>query len=170
VGTLTRIKDQATLLRAFAILREQMTGVTLDIIGDGPLRQDLMHLANELGVAQAVRFCGSVDHAALPEVYRAASTFVLSSRHEAQGMVAIEAAACGLAVVGTCVGVIPELASAADAVVPVGAVEALADALAAVCADARSHARLAQEHARTEFGLDQCVDRFRSLYAQVIDQ
>ena len=170
VATLTRIKDQATLLRAFSSLRRRVPDATLDIVGDGPLRHDLEELAGELGVAQAVHFRGNVDHAALPGMYRAASAFVLSSRHEAQGMVAIEAAACGIPVVGTCVGVIPELAASADAVVPVGAVEALAEALFATHADAdpRGRAQDMQERARVEFGLAPCVDRFRSLYAQVM--
>ncbi|HLZ28225.1 MAG TPA: glycosyltransferase family 4 protein [Chloroflexota bacterium] len=169
VATLTRIKDQVTLLRAFASLRGRLPEATLDIVGDGPLRRDLERLADELGVPQAVRFRGSVDHAALPGVYRAASAFVLSSRHEAQGMVAIEAAACGVPVVGTRVGVIPELAASADAVVSVGASEALADALFATCtaADRLVRAQTIQAHARTAFGLAPCVARFRALYAQV---
>ena len=100
-------------------------------------------------------------------MYRAASTFVLSSRHEAQGMVAIEAAACGVPVVGTRVGVIPELAASPDAVVPVGAVDALAEALLATCAEPDGRAREAQARARAEFGLDVCVERFRALYARV---
>jgi glycosyltransferase involved in cell wall biosynthesis len=170
VATLTPIKDQATLLRAFAILRERVANVTLDIVGDGPLRHDLERLATELGVAQAVQFWGDVDHAALPGVYRAGSAGVLSSRHEAQGMVAIEAAACGVPVVGTRVGVLPELAASPDAIVPVGAARALADALCATLAtqpDPRSRAHDIAARARTEFGLDPCVARFRALYAHV---
>jgi glycosyltransferase involved in cell wall biosynthesis len=169
VATLTRIKDQATLLRAFSILRRRVADATLDIVGNGPLQPELTKLACELGVAQAVRFRGNVDHGELPRVYRAGSAFVLSSRHEAQGMVAIEAAACGVPVVGTCVGVIPELATSPDAIVPVGAVEALAAALFASCAHASSagRARRDQEWVRTEFGLEPCVARFRSLYSLV---
>ncbi|MDQ6671432.1 MAG: glycosyltransferase [Chloroflexota bacterium] len=170
VATLTRIKDQATLLRAFSTVRQRMPDATLDIVGDGPLRADLEQLARQLGLAEAVRFVGNVDHAALPGVYRTGSAFVLSSRHEAQGMVAIEAAACGLAVVGTRVGVIPELAAAADAVAPVGAPAALAQALAAILAtgaDARRRALARRERVETEFGLQACVARFRALYADL---
>ena len=146
-----------------------MPDATLDIVGNGPLQHDLEQLACELGVGSAVHFRGNIDHAALPDVYHAASAFVLSSRHEAQGMVAIEAAACGIPVIGTCVGVIPELV-AADAVVPIGAVDALAEALFATStdADARGRARRIQARAQTAFGLAPCVARFRSLYAQVM--
>ena len=65
------------------------------------LRAPLERLADELGVRDAVCFRGAVDHAALPQVYQAGSAFVLCSRHEAQGMVAIEAAACGRPIVTT---------------------------------------------------------------------
>jgi glycosyltransferase involved in cell wall biosynthesis len=156
VGTLTPVKDQATLLRAFARLP---AGARLDIVGDGPLRADLERLATHLGVGQAVTFHGDVDHAALPDLYRQANVFVLSSLHEAQGMVAVEAAACGLAVVGTCVGIIPELT---DAVAPVGDAEALATAMASNPENSR-----ASEIARTTFGLDSCTRRFRDLYTSI---
>jgi glycosyltransferase involved in cell wall biosynthesis len=168
VGTLTHVKDQATLLRGFSIVRQRLPNATLAIVGDGPLRDDLERQARQLGVARAVHFHGNLDHAALPEVYRAASTFVLSSRHEAQGMVAIEAAGCGLPVVGTCVGVVPELAASSDAVVPVGAADALADALLATCADPRGRAQSVHERTQAEFGLEPCVTRFRTLYAHVM--
>jgi glycosyltransferase involved in cell wall biosynthesis len=159
VGTLTRVKDQTTLLRAFAHLRESGRCARLNIVGDGPLQPELQRLAGELGVAADVRFGGGVDHAALPPVYRAATAFVLSSRHEAQGMVALEAAACGVPVVGTRVGVIPELTTA---VAPVGAHEALAHAMATALAQ---RPRLSVKQIRSEFGLAECTERFRVLYA-----
>src|SRR5207302_1537135 len=94
VAALTPVKDQATLLRALPFVRERVGGTTLDIVGDGPERAALERLAAGLGLGNAIRFHGPIDHAALPELYRTGSAFVLSSRHEAQGMVAIEAAAC----------------------------------------------------------------------------
>jgi glycosyltransferase involved in cell wall biosynthesis len=165
VGTLTGVKDQTTLLRAFALLRRNRPAATLEIVGDGPLRSDLARLASELDASAAVRFHAAVDHAALPPIYRSATAFVLSSRHEAQGMVAIEAAACGVPVVGTRVGVIPELTSA---VAPVGAAEALSACAAAVLADPDPHARMALDRARTDFGLDRSAARFRELYASLL--
>ena len=165
VGTLTRVKDQATLLRAFSRLRGAGTSATLEIVGDGPQRHDLERLARSLGVVGAVCFRGSVDHAALPSVYRSASAFVLSSRHEAQGMVAIEAAACGIPVVGTCVGIMPELTSA---VASPGDADAIAASVAATLGDPEPHAHTALARARTEFGLRDCANRFRELYAGLV--
>jgi glycosyltransferase involved in cell wall biosynthesis len=162
VGTLTPVKDQATLLRALKRLPE----VRLDIVGDGPLRPQLQQLARELGIEQAVRFCGDIDHAALPVVYQRASAFVISSRHEAQGMVAIEAAACGLPVVGTRVGVVPELTDA-DAVVGCGSAEELAEAIAISLRDAPRRGADALARASSEYALECCTNRFRELYAEL---
>jgi glycosyltransferase involved in cell wall biosynthesis len=169
VGTLTRVKDQGTLLRAFARLRQEVPCATLAIAGNGPLRGELERLAADLGVATAVHFYGEVDHARLADVvYGGASAFVLSSRHEAQGMVAIEAAACGLPVAGTRVGVIPELAASPDTVAPVGVVDALAAAMAATLEQSRDTVSRASARARSQFGLEACTNRFRALYEHLI--
>jgi len=167
VATLTPVKDQSTLLRAFRLVCERVGGATLEVVGDGPVRPELERLANELGISDAVQFRGPVDHAALPGVYRRGSAFVLSSRHEAQGMVAIEAAACGIPVAGTYVGVIPELAFSADVVAPVGAVDALAAGLAATLETSDQRGQHALDLARREFGLATCTARFRDLYTQL---
>jgi glycosyltransferase involved in cell wall biosynthesis len=168
VGTLTAVKDQATLLRAFARLRGELPCATLDIAGDGPLRAELERLVAELDLGDAVRFYGEVDHARLADLlYRGAGVFVLSSRHEAQGMVAIEAAACGLPVTGTRVGVIPELAAVGDSLAPAGAVEPLAAALAATLAQSPGSIGAACAAARGQFGLEACTTRFRGLYQRL---
>ena len=153
-----------TAARRFALPDSQVAGLRLDIVGDGPLRPYLERLACDLGVASAVTFRGSVDHAALPGVYRRGSAFVVSSRHEAQSMVAVEAAACGIPVIGTRVGVIPELAHP-EGVVPVGDAEALAAAIVAPCLSTR---RPAPAAVQAGFGLEACTARFRALYSRLI--
>jgi glycosyltransferase involved in cell wall biosynthesis len=159
-GTLTRVKDQATLLRAFASVHRNLPDTCLEIVGDGPLAAQLRRFASSLGVESSVRFRGEVDHAALPSVYRGANACVVSSRHEAQCMVALEAAACGVPLVGTRVGVLPELT---DAVVPIGDYQALAKSIAATL---RAESRGLPDG----FGLEPCADRFRALYASLSHQ
>jgi glycosyltransferase involved in cell wall biosynthesis len=165
IGTLTPVKDQATLLHAFARLRDRGPDVALDIIGDGPLRQRLDQMVQALGIAPSVTFRGAIDHASLPDVYRAGTVCVISSRHEAQCMVAIEGAACGLPVIGTRVGVVPELVATSGDVVPVGAPDALAAALSNALDDPTRRARSAIDRARHDFSLETCTNRFRALYA-----
>jgi glycosyltransferase involved in cell wall biosynthesis len=167
VATLVPVKDQLTLLRAFAALRRQQPLASLTIVGDGPLRSQLATVAHALDLEEAVQFRGDLDHGSLPDVYRASDAFVLSSRHEAQGMVALEAAACGLAVAGTRVGIIPELTCPDVSVAPIADPAALAVTLVSVSAAARPAASYARRVAETDFSLPTCTDRFRRLYAEL---
>jgi len=171
VGGLVPVKDQVTLLRAVAQLKEQQPCVRLEMVGVGPLRARLGQLAGELGIAEAVHFRGEVEHDQLPAVYAAADVFALSSRHEAQAMVVLEAAACGVPCVGTAVGVVTELAPEAALAVPVADPAALAAALGAALDDpARTAQRGALACARVaaDYSLAVCTARFRRLYATLV--
>jgi glycosyltransferase involved in cell wall biosynthesis len=108
VGSLVPVKGHTHLLNAIAKLRS--SEIYLEIIGAGPLKEGLSTRASDLGISSKVRFSGSIPHHFLADKYRTTDLFVQSARHEAQGMALLEAAACGSAVVGTPVGIIPELA------------------------------------------------------------
>ncbi|HEY1291945.1 MAG TPA: glycosyltransferase [Chloroflexota bacterium] len=166
VGTLTPVKDQATLLRAFACVRRAGVPATLDIVGSGPLQCNLERQARELGLDGSLRFRGEIDHAELPSVYRVSDALVMASRHEAQCMVGVEAAACGTSVVSTRVGVIPDLTRSIAAV---GDVDGLAEAIASQLAEpSRATSLMSLEEVRATFSLDACADRFRGLYASLM--
>lgn len=109
VASLVPIKDQVTLLRSVALVARQHPGVHLHVLGAGPLRAFLNTEAQELNLSEHVTFHGDVSHDRLPDFYRAADLFVLSSRYESQSLVVLEAAACGCPAVGTAVGILPEL-------------------------------------------------------------
>lgn len=108
-ASLEPIKNQAMLLRAFAQVHDACPGAHLHLLGDGRLRADLMALSASLGLENAVTFHGNIAHEQLPVYFRAADLCVLTSFHESQSMVALEAASCGRATVGTRVGILPEL-------------------------------------------------------------
>ena len=169
-ASLVPIKDQPMLLRTVRRLQGSGVPFTLEVAGEGPLAESLRRTSGDLGLSSAVRFLGSVPHDQLAAHYRASTAFVLTSRHEAQCLAALEAAACGVPVIGTRVGVLPELAPAANMVVGVGDDRALADALKLVLGD--DSARLAASEAaiakvETDFRLDRCAEGFRALYREV---
>ncbi len=98
VGTLKPQKDHATLLRAFALLPEELDA-SLAVLGDGPLRGELSDLAQALGIHDRVRFLGFVPDP-IPW-FRTADVFVLSSRWEGFANVIVEALSFGVSVVST---------------------------------------------------------------------
>jgi glycosyltransferase involved in cell wall biosynthesis len=98
IGRLTRQKDFANLIRAFAILRTQMPARLL-ILGTGDLLDELKLLAADLSVAQDVSFAGFVAN---PYAFMAKSAaLVVSSLFEGLSTVLIEGLACGTRVVST---------------------------------------------------------------------
>jgi glycosyltransferase involved in cell wall biosynthesis len=107
VARLVERKGLGELIRAFALLPRDR--YELEIVGRGPDERTLRELARRLGVAQEIRFSGSLDRAAVAQRYRDAHLFTLPSSAEAFGNVFAEALASGLPVVGTNVGGIPEL-------------------------------------------------------------
>ena len=83
--------------------------VSLDIVGTGSYSDELRRQCSALGLDDRVQFLGAVKREQLGPLYRAASLFVLPSQTESFGLVFAEAMACGLPVLATRVGGIPEL-------------------------------------------------------------
>lgn len=114
VARLVEVKGTRYLIAAFAKIATQHPAATLTIIGDGPLRAALEQLAASLGIRNRVHFAGAQPHAAVLAAMRRAAMLVLPSvttttgRTEGLGMVLLEAAATGVALVGSRQGGIPE--------------------------------------------------------------
>ena len=112
VGRLTEKKGCEYLIRAMAVTQQRYPAAQLIIIGDGPLRSSLQHLAATLGVQ--ANFAGALHHAAVRNHISAARVFVLPSvtanngDSEGLGMVQLEAQCMGVPVVATYHGGIPE--------------------------------------------------------------
>lgn len=103
------IYDNATALRAFALVRARHPGTTLTIAGSGQLRDALQALAAELGVADGVTFTGQLDNAAMAARYREADIMLNCSLVDNTPNSVLEALASGVAVVSTDVGGVPYL-------------------------------------------------------------
>lgn len=153
VASLEPVKDPVTLLRAFALVAADRPKVRLEVIGDGSMRTGLERLTTWLGIREWVTFVGHVPRQSLPDRYRAATVLCVSSRHEAQSMAAIEAASCGLPVVGTLVGALVDLGDGA-LTVPVGDHRALAFAIARVLDEPELRSRMAMRHASLTYAIE----------------
>jgi CDP-glycerol glycerophosphotransferase len=99
VGRLSVEKRHDKLLAAFKRLLAEMPSAKLFIVGDGPLYRDLATRVRSLGLGQSVFLLGYRDNPYV--LMRHASCFVLSSDHEGQPMVLLEALALGMPIVST---------------------------------------------------------------------
>ena len=96
-----RYKGHELVFAVLGELRARFPGLVYAVAGEGDDRTRLEARARELaGDATAVRFLGYVPDEDLPDLYRLADLFVMPSSEEGFGIVYLEAAACGLRVIG----------------------------------------------------------------------
>jgi glycosyltransferase involved in cell wall biosynthesis len=170
VGRLTRQKDHATLLRAFAEAHAQRPDAWLAILGSGPLEEETQRLARQLGIEEAVILPGRVEVA---DWLAAARVFVHTSRWEGFGMVLLEAMLAGLPVAATAVSAVPEVVADGETgvLVQAGDWPRLADVLAGLLSDERRSQALGEagrERARRRFSVERMTERTLALYESVI--
>jgi glycosyltransferase involved in cell wall biosynthesis len=106
VAALSPEKGHSTLLEAWKTVRQQRPDASLVLIGDGPLRKSIESSAADLGPG-AVRLTGIRDD--VPALLKQLDLYVQPSLEEGLGIAALEAMACGLPVVASRVGGLPEI-------------------------------------------------------------
>ena len=97
VGRLEPQKNYASLIRAFSIANTTYSDWKLEIYGEGPDREKLQRLIDDLNLSERVMLHGNTKH--VKDVMLKASCFVLSSKWEGMPLVMIEAMTCGLPIV-----------------------------------------------------------------------
>jgi glycosyltransferase involved in cell wall biosynthesis len=106
VGRLVPVKNQQLLIRAFARVRAAVPDAHLLLVGDGPLREDLIQLAVGLGLTDSVHFAGYrsdvIDYLGLMDV------FALTSHSEGTPQSLLEASVAGVPVIASRVGGVPD--------------------------------------------------------------
>jgi glycosyltransferase involved in cell wall biosynthesis len=159
------------LLRAFARLNRE---AHLDIAGDGPLQGRLEAFARRNGLEGRITFHGWVKGAEVPAlILRARAVLFPSLWQEPAGLVTLESAAYGRAVIASAVGGIPEYAldDFARSVAP-NDTDALVNALTDLVDDAeRAEAmgRAGYGLARSRFSMKQFLDRLDALYELALE-
>lgn len=101
VAGLNPNKNQAMLIQAFQLFAKKFPETHLTIVGDGPLREELKKLVDQLSLIQQVQFTGHQSREQLLRIYNESHAFVLTSFKETFGVVLIEAMSCGLPVIAT---------------------------------------------------------------------
>jgi len=168
------IYDNQTALRAFALLAARYPAAQLVIAGSGPEADMLVALAEHLGIAQAVRFTGRIDNAAMAALYREADIMLNPSLVDNMPNSVLEALAGGVAVVSTDVGGVPYLVEhrRSALLVPPQDPQAMADAMLLLLGepDLKERLRQAGLQLADQYTWAQVRPRLLQVYRSVIDK
>jgi glycosyltransferase involved in cell wall biosynthesis len=158
-------------IKALSILSKRKQRVRGVIAGDGPLRDDLQKLATEEGIADRVDFIGATED--VPGLLARSDTFILASDWEGMPNVVLEAMASGLPVVGTAIDGTKEIVEEGGTgfLVPSDDAEALATAMNELTASVELRSRMGQagrHRAESEYSMERMVERYESLYTELV--
>jgi glycosyltransferase involved in cell wall biosynthesis len=170
VGGLYRRKGFDILIRALATVASAVDGLHVVVAGAGPEQSSLEQLACALNVQDRISFLGPLPRASLPELYRSAIAVCHPARFDNNPTSVMEAMACGLPVLVSDGGALPEMAGAAGLVHPVGNHDALAAQLSTIVENPALQRQLgsaAREHALRVYSLSTMCDSYLDLYRRL---
>jgi glycosyltransferase involved in cell wall biosynthesis len=172
IGRLDERKGVAVLIDALAQLDPS---IVLDVFGTGPDRDRLAQRAVDLGIAGRVQFHGFVDHDALPDVLRSLHVVCVPSQTtptwvEQFGRVAIEAMACGVPVITSDSGALPQVVGDAAVVVSEADIDGWARAISGIVADETARRHLGEQGRvrAADFSWESIAARHGELYRNVL--
>ena len=109
VGRMVKEKGVETLVRAISLLRNDFINIKVHLIGDGPCASQINTLISDVGLGNQITFLGQLERDAVSDELLRSKILVLPSRKESFGLVLLEAANAGCAVVATATGGIPSI-------------------------------------------------------------
>jgi N-acetyl-alpha-D-glucosaminyl L-malate synthase BshA len=169
VSNLRPVKRVGDVVAVFAAAARGRPGRLL-VVGDGPDRASAEAAVAAAGLGDRVVFAGNLSE--LPALLRACSVFLLPSQTESFGLAAAEALACGVPVVASRVGGLPEVVrhGVTGFLEPLGDVGAMASRVGQLLDDGPLRRRMG-EAARADvverFRMGPVVDRYEALYRRV---
>ena len=170
VSNFRPVKRVSTVIEVFARVRRHVPSKLL-MVGDGPDLAEATRLARSLGVADDVEFLGEQEH--VVQLLSAADVFLLPSLQESFGLASLEALACGVPVVASRIGGIPEVVE--DGVTgflhPADDIEGMAASTRRLITDGALHARLSEAAARTaraRFCDSRVVPMYEAFYQEIL--
>jgi glycosyltransferase involved in cell wall biosynthesis len=171
-GRLSAVKALPSLLDAFALVSRRFPEALLILLGDGPIRAELMEQAKRLGLSnENVRFEGRIEPAEIPLWMKIADVFALVSHSEGFSCALIEAMSTGLACVVSDIPANRQLISYDEQgfLTPVGDSDAIAAAILSLLEDEFLRARMGQKARQTildSYTIDKVRDRYEALIGQ----
>lgn len=165
------LKGLRYLLRAYARLLEQYPELELLVVSRPKAGGKTERLIQRLGITDKVRFVSGITTDQMVEYYAEAAIAVVPSVYEGFGLPAGEAMACGVPIVSTDGGALPEVVGDAGIIVPVKNVDALAEAIDGLLRDPQRREELGargRQRILDQFCWDVCARQMVSYYRQVL--
>ena len=164
------VKRVVDIVRIFERVQREIPSVLL-MVGDGPERTSAQALARRLGIADKVRFLGRQD--SIEEITAVADLYLLPSELESFGLSALEAMACGVPVIGSDAGGLPEVVAQGETgyLLPVGDIEGMAARALELLRDEALHKRMSQAARRRVeqlFDAEKIVTQYEAVYERVL--
>ncbi|MEN3027438.1 MAG: N-acetyl-alpha-D-glucosaminyl L-malate synthase BshA [Chlorobiota bacterium] len=171
VSNFRPVKRSPDTVRILAEVRSVVPAKLL-LIGDGPERGEAERLARQLGIDEHVRCLGKQP--ITPELLSIADIFLLPSQSESFGLAALEAMSCGVPVVATTAGGIPELVRHGETgfLAEIGDIQRMARYCIELLTNPKKlHSFRERARLRAlEFDLERIVPRYEQLYQQVLER
>ncbi len=174
-GKLANFKGGDILLDAAKIYEDQEPATLTLVVGDGDERDKLHAQAKDLAL-KSVRFLGNVNQQALRRLYNIADVSLVPSRREPFGLVAIEAMACGIPVIATNQGGLPDFVNdSVGALVEPENAQDLAETIIATLkreeqTDMDSWRKEIASYARTHYAQDMIIKELDTLYKKACEK
>ncbi len=170
VSNFRPVKNATQVVEVFHKLKSENQSVKLLLVGDGPDRTATERLSRELGVFEDVRFLGKQEP--IEEILSIADVFIMPSGSETFGLAALEAMACGVPVVASNIGGLPELITDGETgfLCPLDDVSCFADRIRSLLDDESMHdnmGRAAREVAADRFDVNRIIPMYEEYYERV---
>jgi glycosyltransferase involved in cell wall biosynthesis len=166
------LKGTRHLLEAFAMIRDRHPDATLAMVGEFDDDGTAASLSRELDVDHAIETHADITTEALVDLYATAAVAIVPSLFEGFGLPAGEAMACGVPVVATTGGALPEVVGGAGRLVPPGDAASLASAVGDLLDDPAARDRLGRrgrDRVTSEFDWDRAGKHTAAVYRHAID-
>lgn len=166
------VKRVSDVVRIFAKIREALPAKLL-LVGEGPERLFVQQLVKDLNLTDHVWFLGHQDY--IEHLLSCADLFILPTEQESFGLVALEAHACGVPVVGAATGGLPEVVKDGETgfLLPVGEIAQMAQKVLELLTDdnlSQAFRKNAKDRAVNCFDRELIIPKYEAYYEEVLSR